>query len=232
MVKLVVSGALGRMGKRIIALAEKDQGLEVAGRLEKDPQAGGDIVTDLSDVKGDYGCIIEFTTPKASLERVRAALELKKAIVIGTTGFSREDIASIKKASGIIPIVLSPNMSVGVNVFFSLIAKAALGLGDIYKVSIREAHHVHKKDKPSGTAKLMRDIACEKMSEIDIPVESVREGEIVGDHDIIFESAVDTLKISHSAKTRDIFALGALQAAKFVVTRKKGLFSMQDVLGI
>lgn len=226
MVKIVVSGALGRMGKRIIALAEKDPGLEVAGKLEKDPQASQGIVAGLSEVKGDYGCIIEFTTPKASLERVRDALRLKKAIVIGTTGFSREDTALIKKASNDIPIVLSPNMSVGVNTLFSLIKKAHPALGNNYKVRIKEAHHIHKKDKPSGTAKAMGNI----LGNSDIPIESIREGEIIGDHEIIFESDVDTLKISHSAKTRDIFALGALVAAKFIVTKKNGLFSMQDVL--
>ena len=127
-------------------------------------------------------------------------------------------------------IVFSPNMSVAVNVFFSLIEKAAKILGKDYNVSIKEAHHIHKKDKPSGTAKLMANIVKEKLRKADIPIESIREGEIVGKHDITFEGKVDTLKISHSARTRDIFALGALRAARFVAKKDKGLFSMADVL--
>lgn len=226
MVKIVVSGALGKMGKRIIALAGKDPGLEVAGRLEKDPNPALGIMSGPAEIKGDYACIIEFTTPEATLKHVKEAVKLKKAIVIGTTGLSKEDIEAIRDAAKVIPVVFSPNMSVGVNTLFSLIEKAAAALGNDYKVSIKEAHHVHKKDKPSGTAKLMRDI----MGNSGIPVESIREGEIIGDHEIIFESEVDSLKISHSAKTRDIFALGALAAAKFIVKKKKGLFSMQDVL--
>ena len=203
----------------------------IAG-LELKADAGSDIVSDLKKIKGEYDCIIEFTTPKATIEHVRIAREQKKAIVIGTTGLSDEENAIIKEASKAIPIVFSPNMSVGVNVFFSLIEKAAKALGRDYSVNIKEAHHIHKKDKPSGTAKLMRDIVKETLDKKNIPVESVREGEIVGDHDITFEGKVDTLKISHSAKTRDIFALGALQAARFIVKKDKGLFSMSDVLGL
>jgi len=232
MVKIVVSGALGRMGKRILALAEKDPGLIVAGKLEKEPYPAEGVVAGLGDVKADYSCIIEFTTPEATLRHVKEAGALKKAMVIGTTGLSEKDINSIRKAAKDIPIVFSPNMSVGVNVLFGLIKKAALALGKGYKVRVKEAHHIHKKDKPSGTTKLMQGIVKQILGEVDVPAESVREGEIVGDHDIIFESEVDTLKISHSAKTRDIFVLGALKAAKFIATKKKGLFSMQDVLGI
>lgn len=230
MIKIVVSGALGRMGKRIIALAEKDPEFAVAGKLEKEPRPEQGILAGPGSVKTDYACIIEFTTPAATLEHLPEARRLKKGMIIGTTGLSEKEMGEIREASGDIPIVFSPNMSVGVNALFSLIEKAASLLGKEYKVRIREAHHVHKKDKPSGTAKLMREVAKQKSGAPEIPTESVREGEIVGDHEIIFESNVDTLKISHSAKTRDIFALGALKAAKFIATKKKGLFSMQDVL--
>lgn len=232
MIKIVVSGALGRMGKRIIALAEKDPELVIAGRLEKEPHPEEGIVGNLNSVKADYACIIEFTTPEATLRHVEEARRLKRAMVIGTTGLSEKELDSMRKASKDIPIVFSPNMSVGVNVLFNLIGKAAVLLGKKYKVRIKETHHIHKKDRPSGTAKLMRDIVKQSLGEADIPTESVREGEIVGDHDIIFESEVDTLKISHSARTRDIFALGALKAAKFIATKKTGLFSMKDVLEI
>ena len=123
-------------------------------------------------------------------------------------------------------------MSICVNLFFSLIRKSAEIRGGDYNVRIKETHHVHKKDKPSGTARAMANIVKENSRNADVPVEAVRQGEVVGDHDIIFESGVDILKISHSAKTRDIFALGALKAARFVAKKKKGLFSMSDVLGL
>jgi len=232
MTRIVISGQHGRMGKRIKALARKDAELEVAGGLELKADPGSGVVCDLKEVKKPYDCIIEFTSPAATVLHVKEAAALGKAMVVGTTGLSGEEIEVIKKASKKVPIVFSPNMSVGVNVLFGLIEKAAKVLGEEYASSIKEAHHIHKKDKPSGTARLMADMVKEKRPLADVPVESVREGEIVGDHDITFESEVDTLKISHSAKTRDIFALGALKAAKFVARKKKGLFSMQDVLGL
>ena len=230
MTKIVVSGAFGRMGKRIIALAEKDPEFQVVARLEKDPDPGSGVVADLTKIKDDYACIIDFSTPAASVEHAKIAKTLKKAVVIGATGFSGPEAEAIKEASKAIPIVFSPNMSVGVNVFFSLIEKSASILKG-YNVGISEAHHVHKKDKPSGTSKLMKNIIKEKLGS-DIPVESIRQGEIIGDHEIVFESPTDTLKISHSAKTRDIFAEGALKAAGFIVTKKNGLYSMSDVLGL
>ena len=232
MIKIVVSGALGRMGKRITELARKDTDFKVVAGIELKANPDLDIVSDLNQVKGEYDCIIEFTAPKATVEHVKIARERNKAMVIGTTGLSDEEKTVIEEASGDIPIVFSPNMSVAVNVFFSLIEKAAKTLGKGYSVSIKEAHHIHKKDKPSGTAKLMANIVKEKLKDTDIPIESIREGEIAGDHDITFEGKVDTLKISHSAKTRDIFALGALRAARFVAKKDKGLFSMADVLGL
>ncbi|MCQ9207144.1 MAG: 4-hydroxy-tetrahydrodipicolinate reductase [Omnitrophica bacterium] len=232
MIRIVVSGALGRMGKRIIALAEKDPALKVIGRIEKEANRELGIAGGLNEIKSDYDCIIDFTTPKASLECAEAAKKLRKAIVIGTTGLALREIAHLREIGKTIPVVFSPNMSVGVNVLFNLIEITCATLGGGYKVGIKEAHHVHKKDKPSGTSKLMQDIVMQKMGKNNVPCESIREGEIIGDHDIVFESEVDTLKISHSAKTRDIFALGALKAAKFAAKKKNGFFSMQDVLGV
>jgi len=232
MVKIVISGALGRMGKRIVELAESDPELQVVGKLELRADPKLNIVSDLNDVKDSYDSIIEFTSPEATLLHVETAKKLKKSIVIGTTGLSGGEVKIIKEASSAIPIVFSPNMSVGVNVLFNLIIKATKIFGKDYKVSIEETHHIHKKDKPSGTAKLMGDIVCKETGISSVPTESIRENEIVGDHEITFESEVDTLKISHSAKTRDIFVLGALKAAKFVSKKKKGFFSMSNVLGM
>ncbi len=232
MTRIVVSGAEGRMGRRITELARKNPEFEVVAGLELKANPGLNIVSGLNDIKVDYDCIIEFTTPEATLKHLKAAEKAKKGMVIGTTGFSEEEFGAIKKASGAIPVIFSPNMSVSVNLLFSLIKKSAGILAAPYSVRIKETHHVHKKDKPSGTARAMADIVRENSSKTDVPVEAVREGEVVGEHEIIFESGEDVLRISHSAKTRDIFALGALKAAGFLAKKKKGLFSMSDVLGL
>ena len=152
--------------------------------------------------------------------------------MIGTTGFQPEHIDRIKKASEKIPIVFASNMSVGVNVLFKLTEIAAEKTGMNYTINMSETHHVHKKDSPSGTAKTMAEIA-ETASKTKVKnIESLREGEVIGDHTVVFESDEDIITISHHAKTRDIFAKGALVAAKFLVGKKKGLYNMQDVLGL
>ncbi len=232
MTKIVVSGAEGRMGRRIIELARKDPEFEVVGGLEVKANPGLSISGSLNDIRADYSCIIEFTSPAATLEHLKHAENSGKGMVIGTTGFSEKEFNAIKKASGSIPVVFSPNMSVCVNLFFGLIRKSAEILGGDYRVRIKETHHTHKKDKPSGTARVMADIIKEISGKDNAVIESAREGEVIGEHEIIFESASDTLRISHNAKTRDIFALGALKAAGFIAKKKKGLFSMSDVLGL
>ena len=231
-IRIVIAGAAGKMGKRINALAAGDPELEVIAGVDLKPDGKAGIVDSIDKVTKPYDCIVEFTSPQATVEHVKKAVTLKKPMVIGTTGLGTGDIETIRRASNEIPVVFSPNMSVGVNTMFMLIEKASetLTAGD-YKVSINEAHHIHKKDKPSGTAKFMADIVKSKRGDAVVPVESQREGEIIGDHEIIFESPADTVRISHSAKTRDIFALGALRAAKFVAFKKNGLFRMTDVLG-
>ena len=152
-------------------------------------------------------------------------------MVIGTTGLSAEENAYIVGAARDIAIVKSSNMSIGVNVVFGLLKKMAETL-EGYNVSITETHHIHKKDAPSGTAKSMAEIV-EAASGIRVKnVASVREGEVVGYHKVTFESAVDSIELSHNAKTRDMFAEGALVAAKFVAKKTGGFYDMQQVLGL
>jgi 4-hydroxy-tetrahydrodipicolinate reductase len=224
MVKICVGGSKGKMGSRIIDLAKEDPDLEVAAGFDADDNAELGIM--------DCECLIDFTSPKATMEHLTLCEKLKKPMVIGATGISEEERAKIKEASSHIPIVLSPNMSVGVNLLFKLIEEAAKVLSEEYDVSIVEAHHVEKKDSPSGTAKEIAKIIKGARGDIDIPIDSVREGEIVGEHTITFESDFDLIEITHSAKTRDIFAKGALKAAKFVAGKKSGLFTMKDVLAL
>jgi 4-hydroxy-tetrahydrodipicolinate reductase len=224
MVKICVSGSEGKMGSRIVELAKEDAELEVAAAFD----VGGDAQSGITACE----CLIDFTTPAATMGHLALCEKLKKPIVIGTTGLSEEEKAVIKETSGHIPVVFSPNMSIGVNLLFKLIAETSKVLGKDYNINIVEAHHSEKKDAPSGTAKEMVKIIKGIVPDMEVPVDSVREGDIVGEHTITFESDVDLLEITHSAKTRDIFAKGALQAAKFIAGKKSGLFTMKDVLGL
>ena len=226
MIKVAIAGSNGRMGERIINLAEKDNGIDVAARFDigVDPEPG--------IAKCDV--LIEFTTPQATVEHTIIAERLKKGVVIGTTALTEEDNKVIKKASKNIPIVLSPNMSVGVNLLFKLCQDTARILPADYKIEMTEAHHVHKKDTPSGTAKKLAElISNERKKETsDIPIKSIREGEIVGDHKVVFDAQTEKIELMHSAKTRDTFAAGAIAAVKFLQGKKPGLYTMRDVLGM
>ena len=224
MVKICVSGSKGKMGSRILELAKDDSSLEISGQFDVDDDPAAFI-------GGPCDCLIEFTTPKATIEHLELCEKNKKAMVIGTTGLSDSEKERIEKASKNIPILFSPNMSIGVNLLFEIVGEAAKVLGGEYHVSIVEAHHVEKKDAPSGTAKELARIVKDRCGHAEVPIESIREDEIVGEHTITFESDVDTIEITHSAKTRDIFVKGALAAAKFVSKKSSGLFSMQEVLG-
>ncbi|MDP2654566.1 MAG: 4-hydroxy-tetrahydrodipicolinate reductase [Candidatus Omnitrophota bacterium] len=238
MIKLAVSGCQGRMGQRITSLALKDKTFKLSAMMESKGRPdvqniwqGMPVHFDASALKGS-DVLIEFTTPEATLEHLKACQKYGVKMVIGTTGMLPGQIAQVKKAAQKIPIVFSSNMSVGVNIVFSLIQKAAKATGKGYVITIKEAHHIHKKDAPSGTAKTMATLAEEAAGIKVADIQAIREGEIIGDHDITFDSAVDTITIRHHAKTRDIFAEGSLVAAKFLARKKKGLFSMQDVLGL
>jgi 4-hydroxy-tetrahydrodipicolinate reductase len=225
MVKIAVSGSKGKMGSRIIDLAKGDPEFQCTGEFDVDGNAADAI-------KG-CDCLLEFTSPEATMEHLAMCEKEKKGIVIGTTGLSEEQRNKIKEASANIPVVFSPNMSVGVNLLFNLVETVSKVLGSEYEISILEAHHAEKKDAPSGTAKELEKIVKGiKGEETDVVISSVREGEIVGEHTITFESDVDLIEITHSAKTRDILAKGALQAAKFIAGKKDGLFTMKDVLAL
>jgi 4-hydroxy-tetrahydrodipicolinate reductase len=224
MLKICVSGSKGKMGSRIIELAKDDKELEVAAKF--------DIGEDAEENIKNCDCLIEFTSPKATIEHLAICEKDKKAMVIGTTGLSDAEKEKIKAASEKIPVVFSPNMSVAVSLLFKLIADASKTLGSEYGIQILEAHHTGKKDAPSGTAKELASIIKKTRHDKEIPIESVREDEIVGEHTVTFDSPVDTLEITHSAKTRDIFAAGALKAAKWLAGKANGLYTMKDVLGL
>ena len=238
MQKLSVSGCHGRMGQRIAQLALTDNDLKLTTVLEhpQHPKLNEDVagLKVSSDTDSLSGCDvnIEFTLPEGTLNNLKACVKHNVNMVIGTTGFTQEGIDEIKKASEKIALVFASNMSVGVNLLFKLTQTAAAKTKENYTINISETHHVHKKDAPSGTAKTIAELA-EKSSGTKVQnIESLREGEVIGDHTITFESEEDIITITHHAKNRDIFAKGSLVAAKFLKDKTSGLFNMQDVLGL
>ncbi|OGX38536.1 MAG: 4-hydroxy-tetrahydrodipicolinate reductase [Omnitrophica WOR_2 bacterium RIFCSPHIGHO2_02_FULL_52_10] len=238
MIKLAVSGCQGRMGQSITRLALQDKAFKLSALLEhKDhpkvnqTEHGIAISADNRVLKG-CDVLIEFTTPQATIENLQACLDNHVKMVIGTTGLQPEQAARIKEAAKRIPIVYASNMSVGVNILFKLTQIAAQKTGAGYTIHITETHHVHKKDAPSGTAKTLAEIAEASSKSKVKNIESRREGEVIGDHSVLFESEEDIITIAHHAKNRDIFAKGALVAAKFLAGKSKGLFNMQEVLGL
>lgn len=246
MIKVIVSGCCGRMGRRIIALVLKNDDFRLVGASEAkgNPAVGQKLskalanpilnleVKDSAEDLKDADLLIDFTTPSATSEHLSAAVKYKKPIVIGTTGLDFDQIKEIKAAALKIPIIFSPNMSLGVNVLFRLVKDAAQKLSADYKINIIEAHHIHKRDVPSGTAKHLAEIIKEvpMRRQEHIKIESIREDEIIGDHQVYFSSQQDLITIKHRAKTRDIFAQGALAAAKFIVKQASGLYDMQNVI--
>jgi 4-hydroxy-tetrahydrodipicolinate reductase len=196
-------------------------------------------------------CVIDFTRPEGTLAHLAIARELGKAMVIGTTGFSASDKALIREAAQDVPVVFAPNMAVGVNAVFRLLEVAARILDEGYDVEIIEAHHRYKVDAPSGTAlrmgeviarELGRDLeACaiygregvtgERKPET-IGFSTIRGGDVVGDHTVLFAGIGERIEITHKSGSRMPYALGALRAARFLAGRRNGLFDMQDVLGL
>lgn len=226
MTNIAVNGSLGRMGQRILALAKAAPDLKVSGEFDQKPPLTADALKSTD-------ALIDFSSPDGVRLALDCAVKARKALVIGTTGLTPELEKAIAEAAKTIPIVRSGNMSVGVNVVLRLLETAAKKLGKDFAITMTEAHHVHKKDAPSGTAKMMEQAVRAAGRQLKEPIKSVREGEIVGDHTALFTGPAETIEITHRAQSRDVFALGALEAARFASKAKPGkLYSMSDVLGI
>jgi len=235
MIKLGIAGACGKMGSRIFSLASHDRDFEVNLALEKKgtPMIGRELgklrVSSSPDGIFLIDVLVEFTCPEAAQENLDYVAKYKKALVLGTTGVSDAQIKKVEEIAKVVPVVFSPNMSVGVNVLFGILPEITRRLGPDYSIEIVEAHHKAKKDAPSGTAKKFGQILSETTKK-NIPIHAVRLGDIIGDHTIIFCGNSERIEIKHQAHSRDLFALGALKAAKWVVNKPAGLYSMQDVL--
>jgi len=243
MTKLIITGSKGRMGQALIACAARNSGLEVAGQIDRDD----DLRTNID--RGDV--VIDFSSQGATPAIAAVCADHKKAIVIGTTGFTEEESSHIKKLGARVPIVLSANFSTGMNALFWLAGKAAEILGPGFDLEIVEMHHRLKRDAPSGSARKLAEILAQVRSQHlervirhgrsgmvgerkpeEIGMHSLRGGDVVGDHSVVFAGAGERVELTHKASTRETFANGALRAAQWVVSRPPGLYDMQDVLGL
>ena len=216
-------GAAGRMGQTVLDLAQSDREIEIAARC--------DLGDPIEPAMKNCDVAIDFSQADSIDEVCRAALQHGKSLVIGTTGHSQPQRKTIGETAHSLPIVLASNFSVGVNVLFWLTQKAAELLGSDFTPEIVEMHHEMKKDAPSGTAKTLAEI-LKAMRNSEIPIQSIREGNVVGEHTVIFGGPGERLELSHRAANRGIFALGALRAAKWIINKPPRLYSMQDVLGL
>ncbi len=243
MTNIIITGSKGRMGKALIACAPQHPELQMAGQVDE-----GD---DLRSVIDQGEVVIDFSAHNATPAIAALCAERKKAMIIGTTGHSNEARAQIRQFSAEIPMVLSSNFSTGVNTLFWLTRKAAEILGPGYDLEIVEMHHRLKRDAPSGTARTLAEILAgvrqQQLERVarhgrsgivgertatEIGIHSVRGGDVVGDHTIIFAATGERLELTHKASSRETFAHGALRAAAWVVRQKPGLYDMQDVLGL
>jgi 4-hydroxy-tetrahydrodipicolinate reductase len=257
-VKLAVAGAGGRMGRALIEAIQADgadtlaAALDVAGSPSLGQAAGGvKIGQDIAAAVGAADVLIDFTRPEGTMQHLDACVRHSKAMVIGTTGLSDAERKKISEAAKKIPIVLSPNFAVGVNVLFRIAETAARALGEGYDVEIVEAHHKHKVDAPSGTALKLGELIASALK-TDLPsaaahgrhgdtgerpakqigFHAIRGGDVVGEHTVLFLGAGERLELAIRSQSRMTYAGGALRAAKWLRGRPAGLYDMFDVLGL
>ncbi len=224
-VRVLLIGAAGRMGKTVVDLASDDPEIDIVAQC--------DLGDPIDPAMENCDAAIDFSHADTIDGICSAASRHNKPLVIGTTGHSREQRQTIEEAVRSVPIVFASNFSVGVNVLFWLTRKAAELLGSDFNPEIIETHHKMKKDAPSGTAKTLAEIlVAGQKTKDEIPIRSIREGEVVGEHTVTFTGPGERLELTHRAASREIFARGALRAAKWIVGQPPGLYSMQNVLGL
>jgi len=252
-INLAISGCMGRMGQQLIKSSKKNKNFKLITLTENRlvnkkfngirPELNSDMAFKKTDI------IIDFTVPECTLEILRIASKLKKSVVIGTTGFNRKQENQIKKYSKKIPILKAGNMSLGVNLLMYLTEIASKSLNDEYLSKIFEVHHKHKKDYPSGTALMLgKGIADGKNKNLynligkkflnkksfpygkKINFNSIRKGEIIGEHEVKFSSGKEIITLNHEAFDRTLYSDGALTASKWLINKRPGLYSMRDLL--
>ena len=252
-INLAITGCLGRMGKQLIKSSKNTKNFKLVSITESkvvNKKINGiKLQSNSTSAFKDANVIIDFTIPKCTLEVLKIASKLKKRVVIGTTGFSKKEEKLIKKYSRKIPILKAGNMSLGINLLMYLTEIASKSLGNNFLSKVFEIHHKHKKDYPSGTALMLgKGIATGKNKDFyklmgkkylnkktfpfskKINFNSIRKGEIVGNHKVLFSSRKETITLNHEAFDRALYAEGAFTAAKWLMGKKPGLYSMRDVL--
>jgi 4-hydroxy-tetrahydrodipicolinate reductase len=266
MIQTIICGAAGRMGRELLSVFLGDKDMKIvqaiesqvskyigqdAGMLAGMDNIGVKLTADLEGVIGGCDTIVDFSNPKATITHLECASRHGKSMVIGTTGFSQDETEAIQRYAAVIPVVLSPNMSQGVNILFHLVKRAAELLGERFDVEISEVHHNLKKDAPSGTAlqfgRIIAEVKKEKFDNVavygrqgligerkkgEIGIMAVRVADVVGEHTIIFGGPGERIEFTHKASSRKTFASGALRAVKYIQGKTKGLFTMRDVLGL
>lgn len=262
--RICMAGALGRMGRRILELAAGADDVQIGGAFDLPERAGRELTVghesdnpqtvamaaNAAEALADSDLLIDFSIADACMDNVRAAAEVGRAVIMGTTGLSDDQKAELEMLSHKIPIVFAPNFSVGVNLLFKLAGEAAAVLGLDYNVEITEIHHNQKIDSPSGTAERLGERVAEaldlnypadashgrqgmvgKRPTREIGMHALRGGDVAGEHTVAFIGQGERVELTHRAHNRDNFARGALVAARFAETASPGLYDMQDVLG-
>jgi 4-hydroxy-tetrahydrodipicolinate reductase len=264
---IIIVGALGRMGVEIAKVALEDGEVRLAGCVEyaQHPKIGQDygsvigadcggvlVRPSIEDTGVKGGVVIDFSGVQSTRANLQKAAQLKLPMVVGTTGLEPEDHELAKKAAETIPVLVSSNMSLGVNLLFSLTELVAKKLGGAFDIEIIEAHHRFKKDSPSGTARTLGEVAAKAIGRTygeavvngrggmaegtrpptEIGMHAVRGGDIVGDHTVLFAGLGERVELRHTAHNRGIFARGAVAAAKWIASKGAGLYTMKDVLGL
>ncbi len=254
MIRVVVCGALGKMGRTVADEIAGTADLALAGAIEAPGHSGlgtklgaVEVTADLARALISADVVVDFTNPAATLAHVEVAAAAGKPMIVGTTGLSADEIAAAKRAGGRIPLVISPNMSAGVNLLFKVVEDVARALPD-FDAEIVEMHHNKKKDSPSGTAAKLADAVAKARPgsnviygregmigarpAAEIAVHALRGGDVVGEHTIVFAGEGERFELTHRAHSRRTFARGTLRAIRFVHGKKPGLYTMADVLGL
>jgi 4-hydroxy-tetrahydrodipicolinate reductase len=252
-VRVGIAGASGRMGQALLEAASSTEGVAVGSAVDLTPGAWGHVAigTDVSAAIAACDVLVDFTRPAGTLEHVRACVSAGRAIVIGTTGFTPAHLEEIGRAAAQVPIVMAPNMSVGVNVMLRLVELASRALGPDYDVEVFEMHHRKKVDAPSGTALKLGEVAAaardSRLAEAgvfarhgttgerragSVGFSVARGGDVVGDHTVYFAGSGERIEVTHRSTSRATYAQGAMRAARFLAGKPAGLYDMQDVLGL
>lgn len=249
MINVILNGCNGKMGKVLSSLINEDENMRIVAGFDINPAAsdGYPVYTDIFSCKEKADVIIDFSHPSAVDNLLKYAENTKTPIVVATTGLSDDQKTNLIKASGIIPVFFSANMSLGINLLINLAKKAASLLEENFDIEIIEKHHNLKIDAPSGTALAIADEISDvlstppqyvydrhskrtKRTKTEIGLHAVRGGTIVGEHEVIFAGHNEVISLSHSAQSKEVFAVGAIRAAKFIANKNPGYYSMKELV--